>query len=64
MTEQRACKGGRTEPCRLIDMGHAQKCLGCGTRVRDDLIDHKFFGFAAGCPKATRSTSAKLPVQN
>lgn len=63
MIEQRACRGGGTEPCRLIDKGHAQKCLSCGTRVRDDLVDHKFFGFAAGCPKAASSASGKLPAQ-
>lgn len=62
MIEQRACKGGETEPCRLIDMGRAQKCLICGSRVRDDLVDHKFFGFAAGCPRAVGSTSAKVPA--
>lgn len=63
MIEQRACKGGETEPCLLIGMEHAQKCLSCGSRVRDDLVDHKFFGFAAGCPKAIGATSTKLSAQ-
>lgn len=63
MIEQRACRGGETEPCRLIDMGHAQKCLSCGSRVRDDLVDHKFFGFAAGCPKAVGTSSSKLAAR-
>lgn len=46
-----------------MDKGQAQKCVICGTRVRDDLVDHKFFGFAAGCPKAASSASAKSLVQ-
>ncbi|CAE6967461.1 hypothetical protein R70199_07849 [Paraburkholderia domus] len=49
--EKRACYGGATVSCR-IGPEHAQRCRSCGTKVRDDLIDHHFFGFAASCSKA------------
>ena len=64
MIERRACMGGNTEPCRMADFGHGQKCLSCGTRVRDDQVDSKFFGFVAGCTKATTATSADLPASS
>ena len=53
MSEQRACRGAETRACRLSDMGHAQECSSCGMRVRDDLVQHSFFGFAAGCRRAS-----------
>lgn len=47
--ERRACKGGQTAPVRM-GCEHAQECVVCGQRVRDDMVDHAFFGFAAsGC---------------
>ena len=64
MTEKRACLGGKTEPCRMSDMGHGQKCASCGTEVRDDLVNHGFFGFAAGCPKVTAHAPPELPASN
>jgi hypothetical protein len=48
----------KTKPCRLSDMGHAQQCRSCGTRVRDDLVDHSFFGFAAGCQQAREAVQS------
>ncbi len=56
--------GGKTEPCRMSDFGHGQKCLSCGTRVRDDQVDSKFFGFSAGCAKATAAVPADLPASS
>jgi hypothetical protein len=61
MTEKRACMGGKTEPCRMSDSGHGQKCLSCGTRVRDDQVNSTFFGFAAGCLKATAAVPTVVP---
>ncbi|CAJ4327832.1 Uncharacterised protein [Burkholderia pseudomallei] len=49
MVDTKACNGAETRPCRMSDMGHGQECRSCGMRVRDDLIQHSFFGFAAGC---------------
>jgi len=64
MIAKRACMGGKTEPCRMSDFGHGQKCLSCGTRVRDDQVDSKFFGFSAGCAKATAAVPADLPASS
>lgn len=61
MIEKRACLGGKTKPCQFSDLGHAQACLSCGTRVRDDLVDHPFFGFSAGCPKSAGLRPADVP---
>lgn len=36
----------------MSDMGHGRQCRSCGARVRSDLVDHAFFGFAAGCSHA------------
>lgn len=58
MSEKRACRGAETKPCRLSDMGHAQQCRSCGMRVRDDLVDHSFFGFAAGCQQAREAVQS------
>lgn len=49
MSETRACQGAKTDDCRLSDMGHAQQCRFCGMKVRHDMVDDPFFGFAAGC---------------
>ncbi|MGF6440366.1 hypothetical protein QF002_001175 [Paraburkholderia youngii] len=49
MSENRACMGATTESCRMSDLGHAQRCRSCGTRVVDELVHHKFFGFEAAC---------------
>ena len=38
-----------TESCRMSDLAHGQRCRACNTRVREDLVDHKFFGFEASC---------------
>ena len=43
-----ACMGGATVPVRM-GCEHAQQCVVCGSKVRDDLVEHGFFGFAAGC---------------
>lgn len=64
MIEKRACMGGKTEPCRMSDFGHGQKCLSCGTRVCDDQVNSKFFGFAAGCTSATAKVQADLPASS
>lgn len=61
MTEKRACLGGKTKPCRFSDLGHAQACLSCGTRIRDDLVDHPFFGFATSCPMSVAPPPADAP---
>jgi hypothetical protein len=36
----------------MSDLGHGQRCSACGTTVRDDLVDHAFFGFSTGCARA------------
>lgn len=41
-----ACKGADTMPCEM-GIESAQECLYCGTKVRDDLVEHPFFGFKA-----------------
>lgn len=49
MTERRACKGGITREAKM-GCEAAQECTVCGQKVRHDLTDHPFFGFAAsGC---------------
>lgn len=50
-SEKRACLGAGTESCRM-GVEHAQRCLFCRVKVRDDMVDHHFFGFAAGCDSA------------
>lgn len=52
-SEKRACRGAATVSCRM-STEHAQRCRHCGTKVRDDMVDHRFFGFAAGCDQAER----------
>jgi hypothetical protein len=56
----RACRGGETKPVRM-GCEHAQECLACGTRVRNDLVHHPFFGFAAGCSEVQGSRIAGGP---
>jgi hypothetical protein len=46
--DTKACNGAETESCRM-GIEHAQECMHCGKKVRDDVIDHPFFGFSAGC---------------
>lgn len=53
MIEKRACMGGETKSVR-IGTEHGQQCKICGTKVRDDMVNHGFFGFAAGCDKADK----------
>lgn len=52
MTERRACKGGATRSVRTCE--HMEECVACETRVRSDLVDHWFFGFAATCDGRAR----------
>lgn len=47
MTDK-ACEVAPTEDVRM-GHEHGQKCIHCGDWVRDDLMDHFFFGFKAGC---------------
>lgn len=43
-----ACQGADTVE-RHERVEHMEECRHCGTQVRHDLTEHKFFGFAAGC---------------
>jgi len=61
-TDARACHGAATTACRMSDMGHGQACRSCGMRVRDDLLDHPFFGFRAGCEHGASPQSLPAPV--
>lgn len=45
-----ACQGGKTVDCRN-GSEHGQRCRECGSWVRDDMTDHPFFGFKAGCSR-------------
>jgi hypothetical protein len=46
---RRACLGAVTADVRM-GSEWAQECLHCGIKVRDDMVEHPFFGFAAsGC---------------
>jgi hypothetical protein len=46
---RRACLGAVTADVRM-GCEWAQECLQCGRKVRDDMVEHPFFGFAAsGC---------------
>lgn len=56
---EKACEGGRT----VADNWHdeMQECLHCGTSVRWDLVDHKFFGFQ-NCREKGTSLAAVDPV--
>lgn len=49
-TVRRACQGAQTVECRN-GPEHGQRCRECGTWVRDDMTDHPFFGFKAGCQR-------------
>lgn len=52
----KACEGGMTRSVRTTE--HMQECLVCKMRVRDDLVDDRFFGFVAGCTKSAQRRSA------
>ena len=45
-----ACKGASTRPVRLCGEDF-EECVECRTRVQWDLVEHPFFGFAAGCTR-------------
>ena len=49
-TVRRACQGAQTVDSRH-GPEHGQRCLECGTWVRDDMTGHPFFGFRAGCQR-------------
>ena len=42
--------GAPTLACRS-GPEHGQRCRECGNWVRDDMTEHWFFGFKAGCAK-------------
>lgn len=48
MDDRKACQGADTienrDRCETM-----RECIACGMRVRDDMTEHPFFGFAAGC---------------
>ena len=48
-----ACKGAPSHTVRT-GAGDMEECQACGTRVAQDLIEHPFFGFRAGCDHAKR----------
>lgn len=45
---QAACLGASTKSVRTTE--HMEECRACKTRVRFDLVDHRFWGFKASCP--------------
>lgn len=47
-SEKRACMGAPTITHKEAGADF-EECQHCGTRVRWDLVDHPFFGFAAHC---------------
>ena len=47
---RRACQGAQTLD-RRSGPENGQRCRECGTWVRDDMTDHPFFGFKAGCQR-------------
>lgn len=51
----RACLGGDTIPTRM-GMESAHQCAACGTKVRNDLVEHPFFGFRNSCPQVGAAT--------
>jgi hypothetical protein len=48
----------------MSDIGHAQKCVGCGTQVRDDVVNHGAFCPAVGRPNAAAPKLAASPASN
>jgi len=44
----KACHGGETIDA-MIGTEHAQECQFCGTKVRNDCVDHPQFGFEENC---------------
>ena len=53
-TVRRACQGAQTMDCRR-GPEHGQRCRECGTWVRDDMTNHPFFGFKAGCQQREKT---------
>lgn len=47
---KRACLGAPTVAYRS-GCEHMERCKHCGTGVRADMVEHPFFGFAAGCQR-------------
>jgi hypothetical protein len=45
--ELRACQGAATNDVRTTE--HMCECQYCGIMVREDMTEHPFFGFKAGC---------------
>lgn len=52
MTETMACNGAETRSVHITGVWF-EECTACRTRVASDLVEHPFFGFAAGCPRMT-----------
>lgn len=44
-----ACLGAATRQVRTTE--HMEQCRACGTEVQFQLVDHRFFGFKAGCDR-------------
>jgi len=61
--ERGACKG---RPTISVFSGgkDMQECVVCGAAVRDDLIDHPFFGFASSCPRAKAPEGEEIEPQS
>jgi hypothetical protein len=52
----KACEGEPT-----IECGNFQQCAHCGTLVRHDLVNDRFWGWAArGCRESGRSSDARF----
>lgn len=53
---RKACRGAQTIDSN-IGIEAAQECVHCGTKVRDDLVEHPLFGFSArGCSRDDSAT--------
>lgn len=46
-----AAGGAKTKYVR-VGSGHFKECRACGTRIREDLQEHPFFGWNASCGAA------------
>jgi hypothetical protein len=49
----KACEGGQTKEVRYCGATF-EECYACGTRVRCDMTNHPFWGFANTCEKPQR----------
>lgn len=50
MEHRRACDGAETVPVRS-GPEYGQRCVECGSWVRDDMVDHPLFGWSSmWCP--------------